>query len=152
MFFIIAFDGLVNLNVSLSSVSHSSKSSNPWGKRSLEPPVCSQVRWKWWVTLRPETRHWHLQWRSLTGLSPSPVGSAPSLVDSVRMELGCGTPSWCPNFLDMEKPAYAHTHTHTHTHTRAYTHYLKRCECGNSVSQGDTEAEKLSLFFPCTET
>ena len=66
--FIISFDKLVNLSVSLSSVSPSSKYSNPREKRLQEPPVCGPVGQKLLINPRlpiaTEVRN------NLVGLSP----------------------------------------------------------------------------------
>ena len=70
VYLIISFNKLVNVNVSLSSVSGSSKLN--LRRRSQEPPFFSQIWQKLWETWGPTTCDWHLKWggSSLVGLSP----------------------------------------------------------------------------------
>ena len=69
--FIIFFNKIVNVTVSLSSASLLSKLAEPV-EGVMETSNCSQMEHKLWVTQEPSTSSWHLKWSkiSLVGLYP----------------------------------------------------------------------------------
>lgn len=87
--FIIFFNKIVNVTVSLSSASLLSKLAEPV-EGVMETSNCSQMEHKLWVTQEPSTCSWHLKWSkiSLVGLYPY----------SIRIELNYSSPSWYHRF------------------------------------------------------
>ena len=87
--FIIFFNKIVNVTVSLSSASLLSKLAEPV-EGVMETSNCSQMEHKLWVTQEPSTCSWHLKWSeiSLVGLYPY----------SIRTELNYSSPSWYHRF------------------------------------------------------
>ena len=89
---------LVNISLSLNSVSCSSKWSNSRGRKSWELQVYSPTGQKLWVIWGPTTCGWHLKWGGQWSLRTKPLTCGIWCylqLDSVRIYLNCTTPSWC---------------------------------------------------------
>ena len=77
-----------HLSVSLSSVWHASKLTEP-ERRLWDPLICGQVRQNLWLASE-------IEWEQSCGTEPLTCGIWHYLqVDIVRIELNCRTPTWC---------------------------------------------------------
>lgn len=112
---------IVNISIFLSSVSHSSKLSNPV-KGSQEPQMIAS-----WTEIQG-TWDWHLKckgWKQFCGTEPLTTGGI------WVSELICETPSWCQELRDVWK-----------IHT-----LVSEVKCGGNVVMLWEEMRNTGMFF-----